>query len=126
MTYSGFGTVHPFNCLGCPLFFILVDICPFCLLLGCLFRFQTCGQVNSVFLLEFFVRVVLGWGRWRSCLIISMRQSVILGGTDVGSCSTQSYHSECLCRRLGEAEERRAIRCYRFSQSDGASHSVAA
>jgi hypothetical protein len=124
MTDSGFGSVHPFNRLGSPLFLVLVNVGPFCLWFRSL-GLETCGQVDSVLLLEFFVRVVFGGDRWCSCFVVSMRQGVdCAGGTDAGSCSTRSWHPGCLCRRLSEYEERRANRCYRFSQSDGVSHSV--
>jgi len=91
MTDSGFGSVHPFDRLGSPLFLVLVNVGPFCLWLGCSLCFQTGGQVDTVFLLEFFVRVVFGRGRWCSWFVVSMRQGVgCASGTDADSCSTQS------------------------------------
>jgi hypothetical protein len=43
MTDSGFGSVHPFDRLGSPLFLVFVNVGPFCLWFGRSLSLQTCG-----------------------------------------------------------------------------------
>jgi hypothetical protein len=65
MSECDFGSIRPFDCLGRPVIFIIVDIRPFRFSPTSILLDSGC-HVNTILLFQFFIRQVLLWWRLNS------------------------------------------------------------